>query len=194
MKASLKAELESAFREVLTRMPSQFTTQEAVDALRAEYPDLWQTSGDALVAEILREMASRILRRPDATEVNPEQGVLPGFEHLPRLIRFKGRYVAIEESNLAQLLDFKAWYDNRLAILIKRTEKFQQTGKELARLIRLVQRYADQYPAITVQGVFALRETRAPQRAARMRNLTAEERAAIAKMGAEAKWRTDGED
>jgi hypothetical protein len=194
MKATLKAELESAFRNVLTGMPSQFTTQEAVETLKEQYPELWQESGDALVTEILREMASRILRRPDATEVNPDQLRLPGFESLPRLIRFKGAYITIEESNLEQLEHFKRWYDARLQILLKRTEKFQETGKQLARLIRLVARYAASYPAITVQGVFALRAITEPQRAARMRNLGPDERAAIAKMGADAKWRTEGED
>ncbi len=157
MKASLKAELEAAFRDVLTRMPSQFTTQEAVDALRAEYPDLWLTSGDALVTELLREMASRILRRPDATEVNPNQMRFEGFEHLPRLIRFHGRYIEIEEANLEQLLSFKRWYDTRLQVLVKRTQKFQRTGHELTRLIRLVQRHADRNPAITVRKVLELK-------------------------------------
>lgn len=179
MKATLKAELEAAFRDVLTRMPNQFTTQEAVDALRAEYPDLWQTSGDVLVIELLREMASRILRRPDATAVNPDQLRLPGFEHLPRLIRFKGRYIAIEESNLTQLLDFQGWYDTRLQILIKRTEKFQETGRELSRLIRLMERFSDGRPDITVRTALKLHGEKS---AARLK-LDPDERREIGKKG-----------
>ncbi len=197
MKASLKADLEAAFRDVLTRMSNGFTTQEAVDALRVEHSELWQESGDALVTELLRAIASRILRRPDATEVNPEQLALPGFEHLPRLIRCKGHYVAIEDSTLEQLQDFKGWYDTRLQVLLKRTEKFQQTGKEIARLIRLVERYTDQSPAITVKAVFALRENRKAQREARMRNLTPQERseiARLARLGLNEKWRMDSEE
>lgn len=189
MTAALKDQLEAAFRDVLTRMPPQFTTLEAVHVLRSEYPELWQTSGDALVTEILRAIASRILRRPDAVAVNPEQLVLPGFEHLPRLIRCKGRYIAIEDSNLEQLLDFQRWYDSRLQILLKRTEKFEQTGKELARLIRLVERFSDTRPDITVRAVLTIR---AEKQAARMK-VTPEERREIARQGARAKRRKDGE-
>jgi hypothetical protein len=191
--ADLYAELEAAFRDVVARLHGQFTTLDAVAELKIQFADLWTRAADELATDYVRAIGTRILRRSDILP-EPDQLFLPGFEHLPRLIRCKGKYIAIEDANLDQLQTFKAWYDSRLQVLLKLTEKFGQTGKELDRLIRLVERYAASYPAITVQGVFALRAITEPQRAARMRNLTADERAAIARMGAEAKWRIDGED
>jgi hypothetical protein len=124
------------------------------------------------------------LRRPDIEAVNPDQLQFPEFEHLPRLIRCKGHYIALEDSTLEQLLDFKRWYDSRLAVLLKRTEKFQQTGKELGKLIQLVERFTLTHPGINVRTVFALRTEQQAGRA----KLTPEERREIAQQGARGRW------
>lgn len=188
MTGALKSELENALRDVITRMDSSFTVKEAVAEVQAQYADLYQRTSNVLATDYLREMASRILRRVDAT-TRSGQLALPGFEHLPKLIRCGGQYIAIEDANLDQLQAFKSWYDSRLAVLLKRTEKFRQTGKELARLIQLVERFSDSNPAITVRTVMVLRAERQAARA----KLTPEQRKEIARQGSVSRWRRDGE-
>lgn len=157
MTPALKAELENAFQDILSRLGGSFTVKEVVGEFKAQYSELWRQTSEALATDYLREMASRILRRAD-TATKSDQLLLPGFEGLPKLIRCKGHYIAIQDANLDQLQIFKEWYDSRLAVLLKRTEKFEQTGKEIARLIRLVETHARRTPGITVAEVFQRRE------------------------------------
>jgi len=114
-------------------------------------PELWVKLREEFAFRTLTSLVVRALRR--GTDKN--QGTLPGFEGLPRVVLIGKARLPIGDVTLAQIQGFVKGYKSNLEV---RSEREGSTLKELRRLARIVKAYSKGDDSITVAAALQLRD------------------------------------